>query len=89
MFIFFLLLCVYIFLPKLAYPAERKRRAEEAQQSSMGNGASAENGASAVTFLSFFLSCFYYIHVFVCVCIIFALSLSLWDSGRAHQISLP
>jgi hypothetical protein len=57
----------------LHIPAERKRRADEAQQSSMGNGASAENGATAVTF-SFFPPPLFLVHTSVCVCIIFALS---------------
>ena len=76
-----------IFLPKIAFPAERKRRAEESQQSSMGNGASAENGAPAVTFSFIFPPSFYYIHVVVCVLYSLSLSLSLWHSERAHRVS--
>ena len=48
-------ICVLCLL-KLACPAERKRRAEEAQQSTMPNGVSAQNGGSTVSFLLFALS---------------------------------
>jgi hypothetical protein len=57
-----------IFLPKLACPAERKRRAEEAHQSATANGASAENGGSTVTLIFFAFSFCYICSVFVSLC---------------------
>jgi hypothetical protein len=72
LYFFFCSVCTSSYL-NLHIPAERKRRADEAQQSSMGNGASAENGATAVTF-SFFPPPLFLVHTCVCVCIIFALS---------------
>lgn len=41
---------MFLIILLFAYPAEKKRRAEEAHQSAMPNGTTAENGGSNVSF---------------------------------------